>query len=181
MEQSPAEAYEQALSVFEGHVVEITHPEATPEHPAPELSVRMSVVRSWKGMEQEQVVLTTAADSAGCGYPFAADGDYLVYAASGTHGLIATLCSRTRPFAEADADVRVLGMGVTPVDPRAPKAEQAALAQPKPEPPARGGCASCTVLTAAPGTSSSSRLALVAGACLALAARLRRRRSASRS
>ena len=179
LQQSPAEAYEQAVSVFEGHVIAVAQvPQATPEHGMPRLSVRFSVVRRWKGMEQEQVVLTTATDGAACGYPFAADGDYLVYASSDEHGLTASLCSRTRPVAEADEDVRVLGMGVTPVEPRLPKAEQDALQKPKAdEPPARGGCASCAVRTAP----HKARAWALASCGLALVLAFRRRRSASRS
>jgi hypothetical protein len=184
--QSPAEAFEQAVSVFEGHVLEIKPVPATPEtsgQTLPQLAVRLSVVRSWKGMEQEQIVLTTGTDSAACGFAFAVDQDYLVYASSGPSGLTASLCSRTALIADATEDIGVLGMGATPVDPHLPKAEQDALAKPKSEPPASGGCASCAVLSAANSARGGDASALSACVALTLITRrvIRRRRSASRS
>jgi hypothetical protein len=176
LRQSPQEAYEQAVSVFEGHVLEISPAPATEASALPQLAVKMAVVRSWKGMEQEQVVLTTASDSAMCGFAFEVDQDYLVYAASGTSGLSVSLCSRTALVGAAGEDLQVLGMGATPVSPRLPKGEQEALAQPKPEPPRHGGCASCAVVPARQPT--RARAAWLAGVCVGfgVAVRVRRRR-----
>src|SRR5262245_50364394 len=53
IERSPAEAFAQAVSVFEGHVREIVEPPADAEGAANVITVRLAVVRSWKGMEQE--------------------------------------------------------------------------------------------------------------------------------
>jgi hypothetical protein len=178
LQQTPAEAYEQAVSVFEGHVLEITPAPAGDEHALPQLAVKLAVVRAWKGMEQEQVVVTTAGDSAMCGYAFELDKDYLVYAGSSAKGLSVSLCSRTAPVAAADEDLRLLGMGATPVEPRLPKAEADALKTPKPEPPARGGCASCTVQPAR--GAGEHALALTAGIAALVSARMTRRRNARR-
>jgi hypothetical protein len=150
LQRSPAEAYEQAVAVFEGHVIDLQRLEPAAGQQIPELKVRFAVVRSWKGMEQEQVELTTASDSAGCGVPFTKDGDYLVYASASANGLSASLCSRTRAITEATEDLRVLGMGATPVDPHLPSDETGgkatpAASQPKPLEPAHGGCAGCVL------------------------------------
>src|SRR5436190_7000304 len=125
VDRTPAEAYAQAVSVFEGHVLEIAEPPPGAEGAAAVIKVRLAVVRSWKGMEQEQVEVTTANNSARCGFAFAADQNYLVYAASAASGLSVSLCSRTRPIDQAGEDLAVIGMGATPVDPKAPESERA--------------------------------------------------------
>lgn len=139
MQLTPAEAAEQATAVFEGRVVEVSDT-GTPQ--APQRSVKLRVVRAWKGMQTEEAVVTTASDSAACGIQFARDQNYVVYASAQDGALHATSCSRTRLLADADEDVKALGMGWTPVD---PNKDQAQPEEKKAEPPARGGCASCAL------------------------------------
>jgi hypothetical protein len=172
VERTPAEAYAQAVAVFEGHVLEISEPASPAEGASAVVKVRLAVVRSWKGMEQEQVEVTTPSNSARCGFTFAADKNYLIYAASSNAGLSVSLCSRTRPIEQADEDVAAIGMGATPVDPRAPESERtvnSASAQPRPA--TKGGCASCTVATGARNALPS--LAALALACALVVRRLR--------
>jgi hypothetical protein len=141
----PAAAAEQASAVFEGRVVEVAD---VANAPAQRRQVTFRVVRVWKGMQSEQAVLTTASESAACGIDFVRDQNYVVYASKDGDALTANSCSRTRVLADADDDIKVLGMGWTPVDPNAgPKDSKPSKAETKAteEPPARGGCASCSL------------------------------------
>jgi hypothetical protein len=201
----PAAAAEQASAVFEGRVVELRDVAAAP---MPRRQVTLRVVRVWKGMDGEQAVVTTASDSAACGIDFVRDQNYLVYAGKQDGVLNANSCSRTRLIGDADDDVTVLGMGWTPVDPKGgpgandksasdkpasdkPKATTDAKSAVEPnvkaqganpsEPPARGGCASCTI---AQPHSAPSALALLLPAFWLIRRRagaIYRRRSGSRS
>ena len=136
------EAAAGAAAVFEGQVTKISSADAQTQR------VELKVPRAWKGVSGEQVSVSTPAESAACGYPFQVGESYLVYAAAGSDGLRVVHCSRTRPIAEADADVAALGMGSTPVATQVPGElasvpENAAVAQASK--PAAGGCASCSV------------------------------------
>jgi hypothetical protein len=74
-------------------------------------SARFAVDRVWKGTVLPEMVVHTRFVEAVCGYPFAVDQDYLVYADEESGQLVATLCSGTRPTGEAQADLNVLGPG----------------------------------------------------------------------
>jgi hypothetical protein len=149
-------------------VVELREP-AEKTGPTAQRAVKLAVVRAWKGVESETVEVLTASDGAACGYAFVQGGSYLVYASAESDGLRVNSCSRTRSMADAGEDMAVLGMGATPVDPKAPS--------PTPEPerpkalPARGGCASCAVQS---GPSAAAGGLLFATAALGLCLRLRR-------
>jgi hypothetical protein len=136
----PGEAAAQASAVFEGRVVEVADVAGAE---MPRRSVSMRVVRVWKGMHGERTMVTTASDSAACGIEFVRDQNYLVYASAQDDGLSATSCSRTRLITEAGEDLKALGMGWTPVDPKTQDVAQKPAE--KTEEPARGGCASCTI------------------------------------
>src|SRR5690242_12813550 len=60
----PGESRDAAAAVFEGRVLSIT-PGADPTHPT---VVRLAVVRTWKAAATEEITVTTAADSAMCGF-----------------------------------------------------------------------------------------------------------------
>jgi len=158
-------AADQSAAVFEGHVEAVTDAEG----PGRQQSVSLHVVRSFKGTDAERIELATAGDTAACGYHFEVGQSYLVYAdadAANSAQLGVSLCSRTRAMAEADDDLQVLGMGATPVEPTGPGAT------PDPpedaQPPAAGGCASCSL--------STTRAADAWPLTLAMLALLRRRR-----
>jgi len=174
--QSPQEAYDSAVAVFEGFVKEVGASESQAPGGAVRRKVQMEVVSGWKGAEGEDVTVFTAGDSAACGYAFEVGRSYLVYAAAADGGLVVTSCSRTRLMADASEDLERLGMGATPVDPKAnppvdpPKAV-------KDEPPARGGCASCAIGGNAMTTGTASWMAAIAiaiAACVRIRRRLRR-------
>jgi len=104
-----------AAAVFEGRVLAIR------EHTDPatmlgENRVTLAVVRTWKGLHRdEQIEIVTSNSGASCGYTFAKDASYLVYAQESEGKLSVSACSRTKPLAEARDDLKVLGAGATPV------------------------------------------------------------------
>ncbi|MBO6936175.1 MAG: hypothetical protein JJ863_14455 [Deltaproteobacteria bacterium] len=117
MQQSPADAAASADAIFEGRVVTV---EAPPEgDQSTPVRVTVHVTQQWKGVSTEDVELTTAPNSAMCGYNFELDQVYLIYAYAEDGGLGVSLCSRTQPADQADEDRTHLGPGTTPVDPNA--------------------------------------------------------------
>ena len=178
---TPTEAYAQADAVLEARVVAVRELAADAEHPGARRNVSVRVVRAWKGGEAEQLELVTNLDSAACGFNFEVDQSYFVYASTQDSALWVNACSRTRAMADAQEDLNVLGMGATTVDPNA-DTQDADAGTPKKEPPARGGCASCSIgSTHVPANSAAVWFAF----CALLIERTRRatsrRRSASRS
>ncbi|MCC6873948.1 MAG: hypothetical protein IT378_06500 [Sandaracinaceae bacterium] len=123
-----------ADAVFEGRVISV-------EASASGLRATLAVVQTWKGADHERVRVLTPAGEALCGVSFAPQTSWLVYANELPGGELETgICLRTRPIEEAAIDVAVFGAGVVPVD-VGPEDE----VEPRPtEPPARGGCASCS-------------------------------------
>ena len=173
MPQAQRDAYEQSVAVFEGHVLEQSPP---PADQTGQVTVRMKVVRAWKGIESEHAEVVTAANSATCGYAFTVDQSYLVYATTLEGKLHVNLCGRTQPIAGADEDLKALGLGATPVEPKAGPATLETKEGTTPEePPARGGCAGC----AATGESPRSLAAAALPALCALLLVTCRRRSGS--
>ncbi len=174
MAVSPGQALAESTSVFEGRVLSISE---LVDKPLPHREITFAVVRAWKGVESvERMVVMTAADSAACGYNFAPDTSYLVYARATDGAPWVSLCTRTQPMAEAGEDLKALGMGQTPVDPKADPLPK----EPEDEPPARGGCASCAVASRDDARRPAFVLSLLLTA--ALYARVTsRRRSRSRS
>jgi hypothetical protein len=149
-----ADARADAKALFEGRVLAIEQQGDDPNSATGKQRVTLAVVRSWKGLErEEQVDVFTNGSSAACGYMFEKNTSYLVYAGEHEGKLSVSLCSRTRPLADAAEDLTVLGAGSTPVKvvPKsAPEsgAQDAGGTAPSPEaaathPPVqkRGGCA----------------------------------------
>jgi hypothetical protein len=144
--------------------------------------VTLRVPKAWKGIDSaEQARVRTRKDSAACGFPFALGEHYLVYAqelspAQDGVALQVLRCGRTRALAEAEADVRELGLGAIPVEVNAPhevgEDEKKTVVERKRDQPAAGGCASCSVR--AGGSVSRVGVALCVGLGLLFAARRRR-------
>jgi hypothetical protein len=149
--QSVAQAKQDAVAIFEGRVTTIVDDPESAADVVPEQSVTLSVVRSWRALEnQETVTLRTAKSGATCGYMFELGQSYLVYAGGESGKLDVHSCSRTRPMKEASEDLAALGAGVTPVKVVDPAQDQSLRAPPKTR---SGGCAS--------GKSSASAAALL--------------------
>lgn len=164
MEMDVPTAFARADAVFEGRVASI---ERTSDGVGA-VRVTFDVVQQWKGIDHEHVVVETAADSAACGVAFEEGTSWLVYAQDVEGVLHTGLCSRTKRIEEADEDRAELGAAVVPVDVGESDEAEAAAHQ---EPPARGGCASCSVIAR-----SSSRGAELGVALVLLALALRRSR-----
>ena len=143
-------------------------------------SVKVRVVRAWKGVDAEQLELITNADDAACGFDFKVDQSYFVYASMQDGALSVSACSRTRAMADAEQDLKVLGMGATTFDPRAEPADADAGVAKK-EPPARGGCASCSIRPARLPASGGVLFGFIALLIYRTRRVTCRRRSASRS
>ena len=163
----PAEARAQAASVFEGRVVSMLSDEDRV------LQVVFEVVRTWKGANAERLEVSTAANEAACGYTFREGESYLVYTDERDGTEWTGLCSRTRPMTEAEEDVVAFGEGITPVDPTGPDWERIETTPGEDDPPARGGCASCTSAGEQSNAPASALLSLLVGGWLF--ARRRRR------
>jgi hypothetical protein len=145
----PEAAREHAAAVFEGQVTDIVDEPGANGSSMGKKLVTLSLVRTWKGVEKEEVVKVRTSDSsASCGIDFEKGKSFLVYASQGeSGGLEAGACGRTRPMADAAEDLAALGGGVTPV-----KVEPAApVASDPPKPPAThtAGCATSTKTSAA--------------------------------
>ncbi|MDB4975979.1 MAG: uncharacterized protein JWN48_4320 [Myxococcaceae bacterium] len=109
-------ARDDATAVFEGRVVSIDQA-AGSDATNGERRVSLRVVRTWKGLERdERVEVFTNGSSAACGYSFAQDASYIVYArASDDQKLHVNSCSRTKPVSDSAEDLSFLGAGSTPV------------------------------------------------------------------
>jgi hypothetical protein len=109
-------ARDDATAVFEGRVLAVeASPSATPVNS--ERQVTLTVVRTWKGLEQdEHISVFTNGSSASCGYTFNKDASYLIYARTSDDGkLHVNSCSRTKSVADSAEDLAFLGAGSTPV------------------------------------------------------------------
>lgn len=129
----PLNALEEHDAVFEGRVISV-------DHRGGELVVELEVVQHWKGIETERATVRTAESSAACGVSFEVETSWLVYADREGDALTTGICSRTRRIEDAEADIAAFGAGVVPIE----IGPDDAVEEPN-EPPARGGCGSCSV------------------------------------
>ncbi|MGD8860941.1 MAG: MYXO-CTERM sorting domain-containing protein [Myxococcales bacterium] len=150
----PAEAREAAAAVFEGRVISVERGEPA----GGPVRVKLSVVRTFGGDLGEVVTVRTGGSSAACGFGFQQDQSYLVYASEHDGQLQVSLCSRTRAMADAAEDLKVLGLGATPVDPHGPTSLPPESE--RKQPPAQGGCAGCATHIPTPGATLPILLAL---------------------
>ncbi|CAH1054551.1 hypothetical protein [Paenibacillus pseudetheri] len=119
----PLEAMESSSAVFTGKVVDKKEPKGTLISSADPVKVTFEVDSSWKGVEGNQVTLTTALSSASCGFEFVEGESYIVYASANGEGesdkLVASLCSRTKLLASASEDLKELGPSISAGTPTA--------------------------------------------------------------
>jgi len=106
----PKQALEAAVAVFSGKVVEIK----PGDQPFAPKQVTFEVNRSFKGVDGGRVSVTTAADSAMCGYAFQQGKSYLVYCYGEKKSLSTNICTRTRNIETAGEDLKELGEGKKP-------------------------------------------------------------------
>ena len=105
---------ENSSEVFSGKVIEIVdqNKNVFSQSSADLVAVLFEVEQSWKGLNQKQVVVYTERSSASCGFEFALNEEYLVYAREDSGTLKAGLCSRTTLLSSADTDLVELGEGI---------------------------------------------------------------------
>jgi hypothetical protein len=118
--QSACELVWQSEATFAGVVTDIVDPGipfAKPgERPSdldrfPRKKVTLKVNEAFTGLtaETKQITIETGLGGGDCGYAFEQGVEYLVYAyRTPTGGLGTGICSRTRPVAEAEEDLKYL-------------------------------------------------------------------------
>ncbi|MEK5481700.1 MULTISPECIES: hypothetical protein [unclassified Viridibacillus] len=114
----PKEALKSSSAVFSGKVIEIVDRNKNNEiqSSADPIAILFSVDKSWKGVDQTQVIVYTERSSASCGYGFSLKEEYLIYAYEDNGELRVNACSRTAPLSGAKEDIQALGKGQTPTE-----------------------------------------------------------------
>src|SRR4030095_8655022 len=103
--KSVKKALERSAAVFSGEVLAV---KSGPYF----LQARFRVERSWKGVEAEEVLVST--DGSAESPHYRVGEEYLVFAGRSNGGLFTGSCSRTKKLGHADADLQQLGEGKTP-------------------------------------------------------------------
>jgi hypothetical protein len=85
------QAYTDSTAIFSGEVFEISESSADKNS----LLVKFKVAKLWKSELNREVTITTAKESAMCGYRFEIGKTYLVYANGLKDSLMVSNCSRT--------------------------------------------------------------------------------------
>lgn len=117
--QTPAEGLRTSDAVFSGEVVDLGLDDIDPRDDVPLGGVKFNVKKSWKGVSERSVVIYGQGESYGtsvintCDVEFQRGEAYLVYAYRGGEGkngpFGTSICTATKPLAEAGADLKVLG------------------------------------------------------------------------
>lgn len=113
---SPKESIGQSTAVFAGKVVDIDVPSGIVTSSGDSVKVTFEVSEIWKGSDYKTLVITTARDSATCGYDFKKNEEYIVYAYGEENKLSTDICSRTKLLTNAQEDLQELGDGNLPSD-----------------------------------------------------------------
>lgn len=109
-------ALEQSDAVFHGKVLDIRENTGKYRYGR---HVLFEVMKTWKGIEDSQVIIKTGLGGGDCGFDFQVGQEYVVYAyESEMYGdekaLVAIICSRTAEIGEAEEDLQILGEGNFP-------------------------------------------------------------------
>lgn len=108
----PHKALEQAAAVFSGKVTKIV------DHDEHHWAVTFQTAATWKGTDAKEVTVLTGKNDGICGYRFAKDKSYMVYANESVHDdvkyLATGICHRTRALEMAEEDLKELGKGNEP-------------------------------------------------------------------
>lgn len=99
------EAKKKSQAVFAGEVLEIIEPSDKNF-----LLVKVRVESNWKGADAIEIVIVTGKGNGDCGYPFAVDKKYLIYAYQTNNSHLSTnICQRTALLSDAEKDIAALG------------------------------------------------------------------------
>jgi hypothetical protein len=99
-----------STAVFAGRVVRLELSNE-PDGFNSQVKVTIEAAQVWKGAAQIRPVVQTDISGAGCGYDFRLGEEYLVYAHGQDSRLYVSLCSLTKPLANATLDLQALGNG----------------------------------------------------------------------
>lgn len=95
------EAATVATAIFSGTVVDMVDNGS-------DTRVTLQVQESWKGADEDNLVVTTRPGSDNCGYVFEMDESYLVYTYGPATNLNTSACTRTQPLSLAAEDIDYL-------------------------------------------------------------------------
>ena len=118
---SPSEELGKFDAVFAGKVISVQHsfdPNVTPYTPDDRTTVGFEVSAVWKGVVHARMYITTPPTGGSCGFTFTEGEPYIVYAYDSAYGdgsYTASICSRTAPLGQAQADLDALGEGQAPL------------------------------------------------------------------
>lgn len=105
-EAPPAEqvkkAYKEATAVFSGKVVEVVR-----DPDVFFVKVKLRVEKSWKNKFTDEVTITTASNSAACGFNFEVGEKYLLYTRGERDNLQTDICQRTSLLSK-NGDIKFL-------------------------------------------------------------------------
>ena len=114
----PTQELNESAAVFIGRVTAIRYTDSTLLKEeiissSDRIIVSFDVIKSWKGEKKTTLNVETGIATKTCGYPFKVGESYLVYTfyqigGSDSTTLLTSLCSRTRPLAQADEDIEEL-------------------------------------------------------------------------
>ncbi|CAM2903118.1 hypothetical protein PASE110613_06865 [Paenibacillus sediminis] len=106
--------FQMQTAVFSGKVVSIALPNTVMKSTADPIQVNFEVFEVWKGDVGRKISITTARDSASCGFDFVEGQQYLVYAGGEPNHPQVLLCGRTIELSAAEEDLHILGKGMAP-------------------------------------------------------------------
>lgn len=113
-----AEELERSKAVFSGKVLDIKEKRSAQGYITK--SVRFEVTKTYKGVEQSQIIITTGQGGGDCGFNFTEGQEYLVYANDsdmyGAKALVTGICDRTNYLTALKDDLPILGAGKPPVE-----------------------------------------------------------------
>ncbi|WP_240456709.1 hypothetical protein [Virgibacillus halodenitrificans] len=114
----PKEELKRSSAVFSGKVIkQIDENENNLiQSSADKIATVLKVDKTWKGINETEVIVHTERSSASCGFEFKLNNSYLVYATKKDDKLHVSLCSRTTTLTEATQDLTELGDGKKPTN-----------------------------------------------------------------
>ncbi len=99
-------------AVFRGKVIEIYRPfldriGITNSHT---YRVRFVIIKSWKGIDSVEYVVTTRLSGEACGYAFKQGKEYLVYVVKDGREIETGICTGTKDIARAKSEMKELNV-----------------------------------------------------------------------
>ena len=115
---SAASELERSKAVFSGKVLDINEKRSSQGYITK--SVRFEVTKTYKGVEQSQIIITTGQGGGDWGFNFTEGQEYLVFANDsdiyGAKALVTGICDRTNYLTALKEDLPILGAGKPPVE-----------------------------------------------------------------